>query len=128
MPSAERSARNQRHTALTCGVMAEVLFGTTLLVWSGSPAAADRAVFGRTGSTVAVVAAMVVLVVAMAFVGRAARLSKSTVVTGLALCWLTIGCVGVVAIALLTTEPGIGFLPALGWVLSIPVLLQIRRG
>lgn len=127
MPSAERKARNQRHTSLTCGVMAEVLFGTTLLVWSGSPATADRAVFGPTGSTIAVAAAMLSLAVAMVLAVLAPRLSRGVLVAGVSLFSLVIACVGVVAIAMLTIEPGTGFLLAIGCVLAIPVSLEIRR-
>jgi hypothetical protein len=125
--TADRKSRNQRATALTYGVMAEVLLGTALLVWSGSLVAAGRAVFGPAGSVGVVVIAMVLLAVAMVVIFLAPRLDRRMVVAGVAAVSLAVACVGVMAIATVLTDPGIGFLLGFGWVLTMPVALAMTR-
>jgi hypothetical protein len=107
--------------------MAEVAMGTTLLVWSGSPATADHAVFGSGGSIGVVATAMVLLALAMLVIVLAPRLGRNVLLAAVTVVSLAVACVGVIAFATLLAEPGIGFLLGFGWVLTIPVALAIRR-
>jgi Ca2+/Na+ antiporter len=125
--TADRKFRNQRTTALTCGIMAEVLLGTTTLVWSGSPAAVAGAAFGRVGSIAVVGAGMIMLVAAMVVASVASHLSRGVLVTVVALFFLVFAGVAVTAVTILQSNPGVGFLLILGWLLAVPVALHIRR-
>lgn len=128
MTTTGRRYRNQRTTALTCGLMAEVAMGTALLVWSGSPSAAGRAVLGPGASIGIVVTTMVLLAVAMLIIVLAPRPGRKVSFTAVAIVSLAGAGVGVIAIATLLTDPGIGFLLGFGWALTIPVTLAITRG
>ncbi len=128
MTSTDRRARNQRTTALTCGLMAEVVMGTALLVWSSSFSAGSHAVFGPGGSIGVVVTAMVLLAVAMVVIMLGPRTSRKISLTAVAMVSLAGAGVGVIAVATLLTDPGIGFLLGFGWTLTIPVTLAITRG
>lgn len=127
MTNADRKYRSQRTTALTFGLMAEVAMGGTLLVWSTSPSAAERAVFGPGGSNTAVASAMVLIAVGMLVIMLAARLGRTVLMATVAVVSLASACVGVIAITTLLTDPGLGFLLMWGWVLTIPVTLTITR-
>lgn len=74
--NADRKYRKQRTTALTCGLMAEVAMGTSLLVGSTSPLAAESAVFGPGGSIAAVATAIVLVALAMLVIVLAPRLGS----------------------------------------------------
>ncbi|MGH3696541.1 MAG: hypothetical protein ACRDRX_21545 [Pseudonocardiaceae bacterium] len=128
MANTDRRGRNQRTTALTCGLMAEVVMGTALLVWSSSSSAGNRAVFGPGGSIGIVVTAMVLLAVAMVVIGSMPRPGRKVSLTAVAMVSLAGAGVGVIAVATLFTDPGIGFLLGFGWALTIPVTLAITRG
>jgi hypothetical protein len=123
----DRRLRGQRTTALTCGVMSELLLATVVLVWSGSAAAASGAPFGRTGSIAVVVAAMVVLVVAIVVAAVAARLGRGVLVTVVSVFFLVFAAIVVVAVTVLGSEPGVGFLLLFSWASAVPVALHIRR-
>ncbi len=123
----DRGTRSRRTTALTCGVMAEILLGTTLVVWLGSSAAAGTAAFGRPGSVAVVGGAMIVLIVAMVVATIPARLARATLVTVVSLLFLVFAAVVVLAISALGSEPGPAFLLVVGWVLAVPVATHITR-
>jgi hypothetical protein len=127
MIAADRKFRSQRTTALTCGVMAEVITGTVLLVWSGSPLSAERAVFGRGGSVGAVAASMTLLAVSVIVIASAPRLGRGVLLIALAMVWLAIGSLGVIVVATLFQQPDIGFPLCFGWVLMFPVATAIGR-
>jgi hypothetical protein len=107
--------------------VSEVALGTTLLVLSGDSDTTTAAVFGHTGSVIAVVVAMALLAATMVLALLAPRLPRALLVSGVAVFSLAIAAVGAMAIALLMTEPGVGFLLAFGWILTIPVALEVRR-
>lgn len=127
MSNSQRSVRARRTTALTCGAMSLVALGTGILVLAGGEEAAADAPFGRGGSITVIAIAMVVLTGAMLVVAMAGRASRALRQTAVALTFLALAGVGVIAIGLLAGEPGIGFLLAFGWVLAVPVPLQITR-
>ena len=127
MISADRKSRSQRTTALTCGVMAEVIMGTMVLIWSGSPMSADRAVFGRGGSIGAMVASMTLLVASLIVIASAPRLSHGVLLAALPMVWLAIGFLGVIAIATVFQQPDIGLPLAFGWILTFPVAVAVGR-
>ncbi len=102
--------------------------GTALLVWSSSSAAVSRAVFGSGGSIGVVVTAMVLLAGAMVVIVLGPRIGRKVSLTAVAMVSLAGGGVGVIAVATLLTDPGIGFLLGFGWALTIPVTLAITRG
>lgn len=100
---------------------------TALLVWSSSSSAAGRAVFGPSASMGIVVTAMVLLAVAMLMIVLAPRPGRQVLFMAVATVSLASAGVGVVAIATLLTDPGIGFLLGFGWALTIPVTVAITR-
>jgi hypothetical protein len=124
---ADRKPRAQRTTALTCGLAAEVVLGTSWLAVSSSQDATMTAVFGKATSVVAVVVTMVLLAVTMVLATLAPKLPRAVLVFGVAIFSLAIAVVGVIAMGMLTTNPGIGFFLAIGWVLTIPIALEVRR-
>ena len=123
----DRDSRSRRITALTCGVMVEILLGTSLVVWLGSSTAAGTAAFGRPGSVAVVGSAMVVLAVAMVVATIPARLARVALVTIVSLFFLVFAGVAVLAITALGSEPGPAFLLVLGWVLAVPIATHITR-
>lgn len=127
MSSAERKVRAARTTAFTCGAMSLVAMATGVLVLAGGDAVAEQAPFGRAGSVAAVVIAMAALVFAMIVLGLAARAGRGLRQVAVAVTFLALAGLGVVAIGLLAGAPGAGFLLALAWVLAVPVPLQITR-
>lgn len=127
MSNSQRSRRAGRTTALTCGAMALVTFGTGILVLAGGESAASQAPFGHAGSIVVLAIGMIVLVAAMlvlAMAGRAGRAARQITV---ALTYLALAGIGALAIGLLGGEPGAGFLLAFGWILAVQVPLRITR-
>jgi xanthine/uracil/vitamin C permease (AzgA family) len=119
----DRDSRNRHTTALTCGVMVEILLGTSLVVWLGSSTATGTAAFGRPGSVAVVGSAMVVLAVAMVVATIPARLARVALVTIVSLFFLVFA--GVAGRA--RTEPGPAVLLVLGWVLAVPIATHITR-
>jgi hypothetical protein len=107
--------------------MAEVELGTTLLVFSGRQDPATTAAFGRVGSVVAVAVAMALLAVTMVLAVLARRMPRIVLVSGLAIFAFALAFVGLFAIESLMTALSVGFLLALGWVLTLPVALEVRR-
>jgi hypothetical protein len=128
MTTPDRKLRSQRTTALTCAVMAEVVMGGAVLVWSGSPATADGSAFGRAGSIGVVGGAMVVLAVAMVAAALAGRLGRGTLVTVVSVLFVVLAGVVVTAVTVVQSAPGVGILLIFAWLLAIPVALHIRRG
>lgn len=124
MISAERKRRNQRTTALTCGVNAEIFMGGSVRIWSTSP---ERAVFGPGGSIAVVATVMVLLAVAMLVIVLAPRLGRKVLLAAVVAVSLASACLGVIAYAMLLTEPGIGLLLLYGWGMTIPVALAVIR-
>jgi hypothetical protein len=127
MSSSQRSARAGRTTALTCGAMAVVAFATGILVLAGGEGAASQAPFGRAGSIAVLTAGAGVLLAAMVVLAMGARAGRTLRQVTVALTFLALAGVGVIAIGLLAGEPGTGFLLAFGWALAVPVPLQITR-
>ncbi|MGQ0839139.1 hypothetical protein [Actinokineospora sp.] len=128
MSGADRKSRAQRYTALTCALMAEVLLGATLLVWSGSAATTpDPALFGQRGWVAVVVVAMVLLIAAMVVVLLAARVSRLLPVVFLGLLTLAMAGVGLLAFVQVATAPGVALQLAFAWVLAVPIALEVRR-
>lgn len=127
MTNAERKRRNPRTTALTCGLMAEIALGTALLIWSTSPSATARTVFGPGVSIAAVTTAMVALAAGMLVLVLAPRLGRKVLLATVSIVSLVAAWVGVIAVTTLLTEPGIGLLLGFGWVLTMPVTLAITR-
>jgi hypothetical protein len=123
----DRGSRGGLTTALTCGAMAEILLGTSLVVWLGSATAAGTAAFGRPGSVAVVGGAMAVLAVAMVVATIPARLARGALVTVVSLLFLVFAGVAVLAFAALGNEPGPAFLLLLGWVLAVPIATYITR-
>lgn len=100
---------------------------TALLVWSSSTSAGERAVFGPGASLGIVVTTMALLAAAMMVIVLAPRPGRKVRFTAVAMVSLASAGVGVIAIATLLTDPGIGFLLGFGWALTIPVTLAITR-
>ncbi|MDT7728755.1 MAG: hypothetical protein QOI21_5331 [Actinomycetota bacterium] len=107
--------------------MAEVALGTTQLVLSGSSDPTITSAFGQTGSVITVMVAMALLAVTMVLALLAPRLPRAVLVSGVAIFSFAIAAVGAIAIALVMTEPGVGFLVVVGWILTIPIALEIWR-
>ena len=107
--------------------MSLVAMATAVLVLSGGQAAAERAPFGRAGSSAVLIAGMIVLAFAMVVLVLARRLDRTVRLVAVAVTFLALAAVGAVAIGLLVGEPGAGFLLAFAWVLAVPVPLQITR-
>lgn len=70
---------------------------------------------------------MVALAIVMLILVVADRLSRSVLVATVVVFTLVSACVGVLAIATLTTDPGNGFLLGFGWVLTFPAGLNVRQ-
>lgn len=124
---ADRKARGQRTTALTCGFMAEILLGTTILVWSGSTTAGGRFAFGPEGSLIVVAITMVLLAVAMGAVAFGARLGPRTLFIGVVAVSLATAGIGALALTAMIDDPGIGIPLIFGWILIVPVAFGITR-
>jgi hypothetical protein len=107
--------------------MAEGVWGGALFVFSGSRDAAVTEVFGRVGSIAAVTFAMILLGGVLVLDALASRLSRGVRLLSVVIFAFAASVMGVLAIASLTTYPGIGLLLAFGWVLTVPVGLEIRR-
>lgn len=127
MTNADQKRRNLRTTALACGLLAEIAMGTALVIWSTSRPPAVRTVFGPGISTIAVATAMVSLAAAILVVVLGPRLGRKVSLITAPVVSLTAGLVGVIAITMLFTEPGVGFLLGFGWVLTMPVTAAITR-
>jgi hypothetical protein len=124
----DRKSRGQRTTALTLGLMSEILLGATLVIWSGGSAQPlGREALGRSGSFAVVTAAMVLLVGGMLALGVARRLSRPALQVAVLATVMGFAGLGVVALAALFQDPGIGILLVFGWTLIIPVVLGITR-
>jgi hypothetical protein len=107
--------------------MAVVAFATGILVLSGGEQAASQAPFGRGGSIAVLTAGVGVLLAAMLVLAIGDRAGRPLRQVTVALTFLALAGVAVIAIGLLASEPGTGFLLAFGWVLAVPVPLQITR-
>jgi hypothetical protein len=127
MSNSQRNARAGRTTAFTCGAMALVAFATGILVLAGGEGAASQAPFGRAGSIAVLTAGVGVLLAAMVVLAMGGRAGRALRQVTVALTFLALAGVGVIAIGMLAGEPGTGFLLAFGWVLAAPVPLQITR-
>ena len=123
----DRKARGQRTAALTCGLMAEVLLGTAILIWSGSTTVGGRAAFGPGGSLAVVAIAMVLVAVFMGVVAFGHMLNRPTLLVGVVVVSLTTAGLGVVALAAMVDDAGIGILLIFGWILTMPVTLGVTR-
>lgn len=113
--------------ALTYGVMAEIVMGVMLFVWSTAMPGDETAPLGHPLSFGVVVAAMIVLAVAMLFLLLATRLPKPLLMTTAAVEALAAGGVAAIAFALFITEPGLGLMLLAGCALAYPVIVQITR-
>lgn len=127
MSNSQRSVRAARTTALTCGAMAVIAFAGGILVLAGGEWVASQAPFGRGGSIAVLTAGVGVLLAAMVVLAMGGRASRALRQVTVAVTYLALAGVGVIAIGLLAGEPGTGFLLAFGWVLAMPVPLQITR-
>jgi hypothetical protein len=119
--------RDQRFTALVHGGMAEVALAGVLLVWLNHPDSAARAAFGADGSKAVLVSGMAMTAVAMAVLVLGNRLRRTIVITTVAITSLALAGVGVLAIATLSTDPGLTVLLALGWIFATLLTLAITR-
>jgi len=107
--------------------MALVAFATGILVLAGGEGAASQAPFGRWGSIAVLTAGVGVLLGAMLVLAMGGRAGRPLRQVTVALTFLALAGVAVIAIGLLAGEPGTGFLLAFGWALAVPVPLQITR-
>jgi hypothetical protein len=55
------------------------------------------------------------------------RLPRAVLVSGVAIFSFAIATLGALAIALVMAEPGVGFLVVFGWILTIPIALELWR-
>jgi hypothetical protein len=127
LSNVNQNPRAQRTTALTCGLMAEVAWGGALLVFSGTRDAAATEVFGRVGSIAIVAFAMILLAIVMVLAVLASRTSRRIRIFSVVIFAVTAAIVGVIAITSLMNVLGIGLLLAFGWILTVPVGLEVRR-
>jgi hypothetical protein len=125
MGPAER--RDRRFTALVQAGMAEVALAGVLLVWLNHPESAARAAFGAVGSEAVLVSGMVMTAVATAVLVLGNRVRRTVVITTVASTSLALAGVGVLAIASLSTDPGLTVLLTLGWIFAILLTLAITR-
>lgn len=119
-----RKTRGRRTTALTRGLMAEILLGTTIMVWSGSTTAGGRAAFGPEGSLIVVAITMVLLGVALGAVTFGARLGRQMRFLGVVAASLATVSLGAIAVTAMIDDPGIGIPLIFGSILIAPTWTQ----
>jgi cytochrome bd-type quinol oxidase subunit 2 len=121
-----------RGTALTVGVMGEVLLGGTLLILRTGQNAAAGAAFGAAATSIVVGAAMVLVAVAivgLAVPARLARWFRLAIVIGTSFAAAGVGVLALVSLfgARDGTDSGVGLLLGLGWLCMTYLTVGITR-
>ena len=112
---------------LACGLMAELVLGVMLFVWSTDMPGDETAPLGRPLSAGVVTGAMVALAVGMVFLLLESRLPETLLMAGAAVSAVLVGGVAAIGFALLVTEPGLGLLLLSGCALAVPVIMRATR-
>jgi hypothetical protein len=113
--------------SLTYGLMAEVVMGVMLLVWSTAMPGDETAPLGHPLSFGVVTGAMAALAVGMVFLLLETKLPKPLLMASAAVEALLVGGVAAIGFALVITEPGLGLLLLSGCALAYPAIMRATR-
>ncbi|GAA1962366.1 hypothetical protein [Amycolatopsis minnesotensis] len=125
--NADRKSRSQRTTVMVCWLIAEIMLGGTLLIWSSSEVEAERTIMGPIASAVVVISTMSLLTWAVVAVALAHRLKRpilllTTIVTAVSAGWLVVAAIGAWG-----TNAGVSTLLTFACVLTLPIVLGVTR-